>query len=130
MELFGNIEVFVDDNEIIDIAMKFPPIKKDGNVSLLKLLEDESENMDFFTMLDFQGKVYTFYKFDTNSMKSEKDGGLLMTASKPEHVLDQLNWWKAAKHAGMDFRPGLYAAIDAQLNARFALFLFERAQSR
>ena len=125
MDSVGNIELYSDDNEIIEVVSRFPRMKQHGNITLLKFVQDKTVDKDFFTMLDFEGKVYAFYKFDTKSMKSEEDGGLLMSASKPEHVLEQVKWWKKAKEVGMDFRPGLFTQMENALTGRFGLYLMK-----
>ena len=117
MEIYGNVEVYIDDEEIIEILHKLPEMEECGNESVLKFIQEKTENADFGTVIFFEDKVYTVYKFDKHLVKNEDDAGLILTISKKENTLEQLEIWKAFKNAGMSFSDKIFSIFDNYLSA-------------
>jgi hypothetical protein len=117
MKVFGNVEVYFDDNEIIEVLHKLPKMEECGNVSVLKFIQDETVKADFGTVIFFENFVYTVYKFDKYLVKKEEDAGLILTISNVESTLQQLEIWKAFRESGMDFSEKIFMLFDNYLSA-------------
>lgn len=117
MEIYGNVEVYIDDEEIIDILHKLPEMEECGNMKVLKFIQDKTVNADFGTVIFFENRVHTVYKFDKNLVKEEDDAGLILTISNKEDTLEQLEIWKTFRNAGMSFSDKIFTIFDNYLSA-------------
>ncbi len=120
MEKLGNIELYVDDEEIIEILSKLPRMEDYGNMNILEFMDRNTQKSDFGTVISFNKIIYTLYKFDKHLI-GEKDAGLLMTISNSEFVEEQLNVWKHFKAQGMSFSEKIFNILVDTLIAQTAV---------
>ena len=116
----GNIEVYDNDEEIIEILQKTPVLPEYNNMNILRFMETKTIGADFGTVIFSNSEVYTIYKFD-NKHHKPNDAGLLMTKSSERYTNEQLVVWQSFKNAGMIFGLEIYQLIENQLIANFAV---------
>jgi hypothetical protein len=116
----GNIEVYNDDEEIIEILQKTPELAEYDNMNILRFMETKTVGADFGTVIFDNSEVYTIYKFDNKHHKPD-DAGLLMTKSNEKFTNEQMAVWQQFKKDGMIFDPQIYQLIENHLLANFAI---------
>ena len=114
MEIFGNVEIYNDDEEIIEILYKLPKIEECENMNVLEFMQEKTIKSDFGTVILFKEFVYTIYKFDIHLIK-EEDAGLLLTKSKRKYVLEQLQIWRTFRETGMSFSDKIFDVFENTL---------------
>ena len=116
----GNIEVYDNDEEIIEILQKTPVLAEYDNMNILRFMETKTVGADFGTVIFSNSEVYTIYKFDNKHHKPD-DAGLLMTKSNEKFTNEQMAVWQQFKKDGMIFGPQIYQLIENHLLANFAI---------
>jgi hypothetical protein len=116
----GNIDVYNDDEEIIEILQKTPALAEYDNMNILRFMETKTVGADFGTVILDNSVVYTVYKFDNKHHKPD-DAGLLMTKSNEKFTNEQLAIWQKFKYDGMVFGPKIYQLIENFLIANFSI---------
>lgn len=110
MEKIGNIEIYNDDEEIIEILQKLPEMEECDNMNILKYIQEKTQNADFGSVVKYENQVYSVYKFDKSRYKPE-DAGLLMIKSNVKYVLDQRMAWEKFFEVGMMRSEKIYQMI-------------------
>ena len=123
MEKLGNIELYTDDEEIIDILSKLPRMEDYDNLNIFEFIERNTEKSNFGTVISFEKVVYSLYKFDKHLI-SEEDAGLILTASNPDFASEQLNIWKLFKEQGMSLSDKIFNRMSDTLIAHQAVNKF------
>lgn len=123
MDEIGNIKVYSDDEEIIDILNEFPPFKEFDNMNILKYMQEKTKKSDFGGVISLNDIIYTIYKFDKDLIGPE-DAGLLMTSSNSKFALEQLDIWINFRNVGMSFSEKIFEIISGGLAARKAVQMF------
>lgn len=123
MEKLGNIELYTDDEEIIDILSELPRMEEYDNLNIFEFIERKTEKSDFGTVISFNEKVYSLYKFDKHLI-AEEDAGLIMTISSPDFAIEQLNVWKLFKEQGMSLSNKIFTIMSDTLIAQQAVNKF------
>ena len=128
MKKKGNIEVYGDDEEIIEVLSKLPPMKEFDNMNILRYMQDRTEKSDFGTVVYRDGTIYTVYKFDKHLIKAE-DAGLLMTISLEKNILEHIEIWKTFKESGMSFSNKIFDGLTAELIGIYSAYnLYRRSK--
>ncbi len=116
MQIYDEPVIYDDDEKIVEIISKFPQFEQLDNMSLLKYIEQKTENSDFGTVLVFEDMVYSIYKFDKHLLEKEEDAGLIMIQSRKADAHKQINIWVHFKGLGMSFGESIFQNIVANLS--------------
>ena len=111
MQKIGNVSLYLDDLEIVDILSEVPSPEGLSNKSILKFIEEDTIDNDFGTICFHSDLIYTIYKFDKKFHPVE-DAGLIMTVSNKIYSLEQLHIWKGFKSKGTDFSAKIFEMIE------------------
>ncbi len=110
MEKVGNINVYFDDEEIIEILKELPSFKDFDNMNILKYMQERTIKSDFGAVMGFNNIIYTIYKFNQDLIATE-DAGLIMTSSNSKYVIEQLNMWNHFRNVGMSFSEKIFEVM-------------------
>ncbi len=128
MENIGNVNVYIDDEEIIDVLKDLPPIESLDNMNILKFMQEKTKKSDFGGVIFSQKTAYTIYKFDKDLI-APKEAGLIMTSSDVKYSIEQLEIWNSFKSTGMSFSEKIFSAISNGLIAgKAANMLYDRGK--
>lgn len=125
MTKIENVEVYDNDEEIVEILLRLPKMKEYDNKNILEFMGTNTKKLDFWTIFFEKNMVYVIYKLDKHLYKPG-DAGLIMTISHKDFVLEQLNIWKNFKEAGMDLSDKILQMFDNFLTASFAVQIVYR----
>jgi hypothetical protein len=125
MTKIENVEVYDNDEEIVEILLRLPKMKEYDNKNILEFMGTNTEKLDFGTIFFEKDMVYVIYKLDKHLYKLG-DAGLIMTISHKDFVLEQLNIWKKFKETGMDLSDKILQMFDNFLTASFAVQIVYR----
>ncbi|MBU1373840.1 MAG: hypothetical protein KJ712_06410 [Bacteroidetes bacterium] len=118
MQKIGNVSLYLDDLEIVDILSEVPSPEGLSNKSILKFIEEDTIDNDFGTICFHSDLIYTIYKFDKKFHPVE-DAGLIMTVSNKIYSLEQLHIWKGFKSKGTDFSAKIFEMIENYLTGAY-----------
>lgn len=121
MEKVRNVEVYNNDDEIIDILSKLPPIEECGYMNLLQFMQDQTENSDFGTVIIIDGIVYAVYKFNKQFHLPET-ARYFMTISQEKYTLEQHNIWSVHRKLGLSLSNKIYDVINEKLIIIYASY--------
>lgn len=110
MEKIGNVDLYMDDEEIIEILSKLPSMEDYDNLTILEYLDRNTRNSDFGTVVFYDLLAYTLYKFDKHQI-ADKDAGLIMTISRQEHSKEQLQLWQLIRKNGVSFSDKIFKGL-------------------
>ena len=116
----GNIEVYNDDEEIIEILQKTPELAEYDNMNILRFMETKTVGADFGTVIFDNSEVYIIYKFDNKHHNSD-DAGLIMTKSNEQFSDEQIFMWQNFKKTGMKLSLKIFQDIENALLAHFTV---------
>ena len=123
MKKFGNVNIYIDDEEIIDVLKDLPPSEEFDNMNILKFMQEKTKKSDFGGVIFYNKIAYTIYKFDKELIAPE-DAGLLMTSSDTKYAIEQLNIWNNFKSTGMSFSEKVFSYISSGLISGKAANIF------
>ena len=118
MQKIGNVSLYLDDLEIVDILSEVPSPEGLSNKSILKFIEEDTIDNDFGTICFHSDLIYTIYKFD-KKLHPVEDAGLIMTVSNKIYSLEQLHIWKGFKSKGTDFSAKIFEMIENYLTGAY-----------
>lgn len=120
MERIGNVEVFTDDEEIIDVLAKLPAMEHYGNLNILEYIERKTDKSDFGSVFNFNNVIYVLYKFDRHLI-DEENAGMVLTLSLPAFVTEQIAIWRLLKEQGASFSDKIFKSLTEALIAQQVL---------
>jgi len=123
MQKTENVEVYIEDEEIIDVLSELPKMEDYDHLNILEFIQRKTAKSDFGTVMCVNNIIYTIYKFDNNLIAPE-DAGLIMTKSSQEFAHEQLKIWKNFKGRGMTFSDKIFRIISDSLFAQQTIHQF------
>jgi hypothetical protein len=110
-----NLEIYIDDNEIIDVLKDLPKMEDFDNLNILSFIQNRTVDADFGTVIGIKNRLYTVYKFDKKHF-GPKDAGLLLTVSDEKYAAEHIEYWSINKNSGMKFSDKIFDTLMVMLS--------------
>ena len=125
MQKIGNVSFYTEDEQIIEVLDTFPSFEECDNLKVLEYIQERAKKKDFGAVLFVEDYVYSVYKFDKDLIKAE-DAGLIMTSSKVNYSIVQLQFWEKFKNSGMSFSEKIFEIIKTGLTGGVTIQMFNK----
>jgi hypothetical protein len=97
---YKNIQLYTDDNKIIDILNHLPQCSDLKNLTILEFIEKETKGANFGVFYMYNNIIYVVYKFDEEIHKNE--AGLIMSKSHIRYAIQHYELWSKIKSIGLN----------------------------
>lgn len=120
MQKVGNVEIYTEKDEVIDMLTPLPKMEYYGNLTILEFIQRNTDQSDFGTVLNVGGIIYVIYKFD-RALTGEDNAGLVLTRSGQNFANEQQAVWEYLRSQGASFSDKIFKSITEGLSAQYVM---------